>query len=113
MTAPVTPVIWHYEYLPYTMSESDDTKSEREIPNFRIFPVDDPENYIAETNEHLPGDTQERYALLIAAAPQLFDALEYFFNMLHDYQSSAHKGYIKHVMDLDPSALAAAEGRHL
>ena len=112
MTEPTTSGNWYYEYLPYTMSESDDMKSEREIPNFRIFTVDDPKNYIAETNEHLPGDTQERYALLIAAAPQLFDALEYFFNMLHDYQSSVRKGYVKHAMDLARSALAAAEGRH-
>jgi hypothetical protein len=113
MTESIPSGDWHYEYLPYGTSESDDMKNVREIPNFRIFPVDDPEHYIAETNEHLPGGTQERYALLIAAAPQLFDALEYFFNVLHDYQGSVRKGYVNHAMDLARSALAAAEGRHL
>jgi len=75
MTASVAPAIWLYEYLPYTMPDPDDTTIDREIPNFRIFPEDEPENYIAETNEHLPGDAQERHARLIAAAPQSLDAL--------------------------------------
>ena len=47
---------WDYEYLPYLMSEFADPSREKEIPNYRIFPTDDPENYIAETNEHLQGE---------------------------------------------------------
>ncbi len=74
MTASIAPAIWHYEYLPFFML-TDDITVEREIPSYRIFPEDEPENYIAETNEHLPGDVQERHARLIAAAPELLDAL--------------------------------------
>jgi hypothetical protein len=75
MTTFVTPAIWHFEYLPYTMLDPNDVTVEREIPSFRIFPEDEPENYIAETNEHLPGDVQEQHARLISAAPQSLDAL--------------------------------------
>jgi len=107
MTTP-TPE-WHYEYLPYTVTESDG--SERELPNYRIFPDDAPEEYIAETNEHLPGDVQESHALLIAAAPQLLDALSYFFNIMHDYASSAEKGYIEVALDQARVAILRATGR--
>jgi hypothetical protein len=99
---------WHYEYLPYTVTESDG--SERELPNFRIFPVDEPENYIAETNEHLPGDEQERHALLISAAPELREALEYFYNIMHDYECSVRKGYVKLAFAMARTALAKAKG---
>ena len=106
-----TPTIeWQYEYLPFTTTEDDGT--EREIPNYRIFPDDDSaECYIAETNENLPGEVQEAHALLISAAPKLHDALEYFFNIMHDVESSRRKGYIKHAMDQARAALAVAKGR--
>jgi hypothetical protein len=71
MITTTPPAIWHYEYLPYTMTCRDGLSAEREIPNFRIFPEDEPENYIAETNEHLPAEVQECHARLIASAPQL------------------------------------------
>ena len=101
---------WHYEYLPYTVTEADG--SERELPNFRIYPLDDsPELYIAETNEYLPGDVQEAHAQLISAAPQLFEALEYFFNIMHDYKSSVQKGYVSQALDQARAALATAKGR--
>jgi hypothetical protein len=66
---------WYYEYLPYFMPDPDDMTIEREIPNFRIFPPDDPQNYIAETNVDLPGDQQESHARLMAASPAMLDAL--------------------------------------
>jgi hypothetical protein len=52
------------------------TPIEREIPCFRIYPEHEPENYIAETNESLPRDAQEKHARLMAAAPDLRNALE-------------------------------------
>jgi hypothetical protein len=64
---------WSYEYLPYTVTDADGTESE--LPNYRIFPDDSPELYIAETNEHLPGDLQEDHARLITAAPLMQDSL--------------------------------------
>jgi hypothetical protein len=64
---------WSYEYLPFTVTESDG--SERELPNYRIYPDDNPEYYIAETNEHLPGDLQKAHARLVTASPKLLDAL--------------------------------------
>jgi len=102
---------WHYEYLPYRQSETPAFSTEIEIPNYRIFPSNQPEHYIAETNEHLPGDLQERHALLIAAAPNLYEALEYFFNIMHDYPSSRQKGYVKFAIDQARAALAKADGR--
>lgn len=100
---------WGYEYLPYTITEENGT--EGELPNYRIFPHDEPELYIAETNEHLPGELQEAHARLISAAPLMLETLEYFFNIMHDYQSSTRKGYVKHAMDLARVAILRATGR--
>jgi hypothetical protein len=108
--APHTSLSWGYEYMPYLMSESADPSREKEIPNYRIFPWEDPENYIAETNEHLPGDEQEKHALLISAAPDLREALEYFYNIMHDYECSVRKGYVKHAFAIARAALAKAKG---
>jgi hypothetical protein len=49
-------------------------------------------------------------ARLMAAAPELFDALEDFFNIMHDYQSSVRKGYVTHAMDMARAAIAKAKG---
>ena len=99
---------WSYEYLPYTVTQADG--SESELPNYRVHPEDEPELYIAETNEHLPGEEQEAHAQLIAAAPDLFDALGYFFNIMHDYECSARKGYVKLAFERARSALEKAKG---
>ena len=100
---------WSYEYLPYTVTQEDGT--EGDLPNYRIFPDDAPEHYISETNEHLPGELQEDHARLITAAPQLLEALEYFFNIMHDYQSSVRKGYVKHALDQARIAILRATAR--
>jgi DNA polymerase IIIc chi subunit len=77
--------IWTYEYQPYVAHDPREEgihpdpeldPVEREIPCFRIYPEDRPEEYIAETNEHLPRDLQKRYARLIAAAPALLEAAQ-------------------------------------
>ena len=65
--------------------------------------------YIGRIDE-LPGDVQEAHAQLISAAPQLIEALEYFFNIMHDYESSLRKGYVKHAMDMARAALTSAKG---
>jgi hypothetical protein len=101
---------WDYEYLPYTRTEHEGATAEVEIPNYRIFPTEEPENYIAETNEHLPGELQERHARLITAAPDLQEALQYFFNIMHDYQCSVRKGYVKLAFEKARSALEKAKG---
>ena len=96
--------------MPYLMSEScRSPQGKKEIPSYRIFPWEDPENYIAETNEHLPGDVQEKHARLISAAPDLREALEYFYNIMHDYECSARKGYVKHAFAMARAALAKAK----
>jgi len=33
----ITTSEWHFEYLPYTVTEADG--SERELPHFRIYPA--------------------------------------------------------------------------
>jgi hypothetical protein len=105
-----TALSWGYEYMPYLMSESADPSREKEIPHYRIFPWEDPEHYIAETNEHLPGEVQEAHALLISAAPDLRGALEYFFNIMHDYECSLRKGYVELALEMARSALEKAKG---
>ena len=99
-----------YEYLPYYVADSDGTAGKREIPCFRIHPEDDAERFVAQTNEDLPRDVQEANARLFTAAPQLLEALDYFFNIMHDYPSSVRKGYVKHAMDLARAALSSAKG---
>jgi hypothetical protein len=42
------------------------------------------------------------------AAPDLYKALEYFFNIMHDYASSRRKGYIRFAMEQARAVLAKA-----
>lgn len=49
-------------------------------------------------------------ARLIAAAPELLEALEHFFNIMHDYESSRRKGYISLAFDQARAVLAKARG---
>jgi hypothetical protein len=68
---------------------------------------------IAETDEDnrvAPSEQQQANARLIAAAPDLLDALAYFYNIIHDYPSSIRKGYVKHAKDMAREALAKAKG---
>lgn len=104
----LTGLSWDYEYLPYVSTDADDKPID--IPCYRIAPPEDPEKYICETNEHLPGDEQEAHARLISAAPDLFAALMYFFNIMHDYECSVRKGYVKLAFDMARDALAKAKG---
>ena len=96
--------LWAYEYLPFFTTDTN-----REIPNFRIFADDDSDGYIAETDENLSAGKQEQYAKLIAAAPDLYAALEFFFNIMHDYSSSARKGHVKFALQQARQALARAK----
>jgi len=98
----IQPAPWEAEYLPYT------SQDDREIPNFRINDAN--MAAVCETNEDLPEDVQAKAAYLIAAAPELFDALEYVFNILHDYESSLDKGYIEDAFQKARTALAKAKG---
>ena len=54
---------------------------------------------------------QEAHALLITATPDLFEALEYFFNIMHDYQSSVRKGYVQLALEKSRDVLAKAKPR--
>ena len=47
---------------------------------------------------------------LADAAPDLFAALDYFFNIMHDYECSVRKGYVKYAMEKASDALAKAKG---
>jgi hypothetical protein len=97
---------WSYEYLPFTGTDPDG--SEHDIPNYRINSYEDLEGYVAETDENLPDEIQLEHAQLIAAAPHLLDALQYFFNIMHDYASSSRKGYVKHALDKARAAIHQA-----
>jgi hypothetical protein len=95
-----TPGPWVYQYNPYTSQEG------KEIPAFEVHG----EEKVCDTNEDRPCEEQEANARLIAASPELYDALENFFNIMHDYESSLSKGYVGHAMDLARAALTSAKG---
>ena len=57
-----------------------------------------------------PEGKPEANARLIAASPELYGALEHFFNIMHDYESSLQKGYVQHAMDMARAALESAKG---
>ena len=59
---------WLVTYCPYFKSGPDCPEGIREIPCFRIFPEDDPERWIAQTNEDLPREVQEEAAVIMAEA---------------------------------------------
>lgn len=94
--------------MPYV--KTDDNGTDIDIPCYRIFPGEDPEKYICETNEHLSGEEQEKHACMISAAPELFEALRYFFNIMHDYECSVRKGCMKLAFEMAREALAKANG---
>ena len=94
-----TPGPWVYQYSPYTSQDG------HEIPAFEVHG----EEKVCDTNEDRPVEEQEANARLIAAAPELYDALEYFFNIMHDYESSLQKGYVQHALDMARAALTSAK----
>jgi hypothetical protein len=53
----------------------------------------------------------QQLVTLADAAPDLFDALDYFFNIMHDYESSVKKGYVEHALKKSRDALAKAKGQ--
>jgi hypothetical protein len=59
---------WLVAYCPYVKSDPNAPEREHEIPCFRIFPEDDPERWIAQTNEDLPREVQEEIAVIMAEA---------------------------------------------
>jgi len=59
---------WLVEYCPYIKCNPGSHRLEIETPCFRVYPEDDPERWIAQTNQDLPAEVQEEAALMIAAA---------------------------------------------
>lgn len=49
-------------------------------------------------------------ARLQKSARELFEALEYFFNIMHDYPSSVRKGYVTLAFEKARTALTKAKG---
>ena len=96
---------WEYEYLPFINNQTGE-----DIPNFRINQVDEID-YIVQTNEALSVEVQERHARLIAAAPDMLEALKYQQFADYDPQASHRKGYYEEAARLREAAIAKAEGR--
>jgi hypothetical protein len=59
---------WHIEYCPLPDCDLGNPTAARELPCFRIFPEDNPERWIARTNENLPCEVQEEAAVFLAHA---------------------------------------------
>ena len=96
-----TPGPWTYQYSPWSAQDGSD------IPAFEVHG----EVKVCDTDENRPVEEQEANARLIAASLELYDALEYFFNIMHDHESSLQKGYVQHAMDMARAALESAKGR--
>ena len=64
-----TPGPWTYEYNPYTAQDG------HEIPAYQVHGAEK----VFDTNEDRPAEEQEANARLGAAAPELRDSLEYFY----------------------------------
>ena len=92
---------WSVEYTPVTERHGGD------LPAYRV--LDAGKNAVCDLSRDTPENVQAIHATLIAAAPELHDALEYFFNIMHDYESSRHKGYIKAALDMARAALTRAD----
>ena len=99
-TSARTPGPWIYEYSPWRAQDGS------EIPAFEIYG----EEKVCDTDENRPSEEQEANACLIASAPELYDALLYFFNIMHDYESSLDKGYVEYAMVLARTVLTSANG---
>jgi hypothetical protein len=95
-----TPEPWIYEYSPWKAQDG------HEIPAFEVHGAEK----VCDTNENRPVEEQEANARLVAASPELYDALEHFFNIMHDYESSLRKGFVKHAMEMARAALTSAKG---
>jgi hypothetical protein len=59
---------WFVSYCPHLECDWASPGAELEIPCFRIYPEDDPNRWIAQTNPDLPPEVQEESALIIADA---------------------------------------------
>ena len=95
----------------------DGTQTGKRRECFRIYPCSElanPEEYIAETNEGRRSRRQSnrRPTPGLQSPPRRSCSThsKYFFNIMHDYQSSVRKGYVKHAMDLARAAIAVAKG---
>jgi hypothetical protein len=102
-----TPGPWEVEYLPYTHLNDQEV----EIPMYRIFPAAAPEDYICETNEHVPDAVQDANAQLIKAAPDMLEALLWQEMAEHDPEASRRKGYFDRARELRRAAIAQVKGR--
>ncbi|HLN26698.1 MAG TPA: hypothetical protein VK395_03080 [Gemmataceae bacterium] len=98
-----SPEPWAYDYNPYTGHDGS------EIPAFQVLDAEC--DKVFETNEDTPAELQEANACLGAAAPELLDALTYFFTIMHDYESSIEKGYVQQAMKQAKVAIETATGR--
>lgn len=94
---------WAAEYTPVTARHGGD------IPARRVLSASG--GPVCDINGEAPDELQAARARIIAAAPDLYEALEYFFNIMHDYESSRRKGYIRAAFDKARAALARADGR--
>ena len=98
-----SPSPWAYDYNPYIAQDG------REIPAFDVNDADG--NKLFDTNEDTPAELQEANARLGSTAPKLLDALTFFFNIMHDYESSVEKGYVQQAMQEARTAIEQAIGR--
>jgi hypothetical protein len=69
----LSPAPWRYEYSPYRIRLAGDDSEGTELPAYEI--VDAEGNKVFDTDEDMPGETQEANARLAAAAPELLAEL--------------------------------------
>ena len=88
---------------PWCLQESlNDFYGQEIIGGRRIIAETCIDDAVQETEEDLAN------ARLIAAAPDLLSALEYFYNIMHDYRDSTRKGYVKQAFKRARDAITKA-----
>jgi hypothetical protein len=100
MTTTRTPGPWLSNYSPYTAQDG------AEIPAFEIHGTEK----VCDTNEDRPVEEQEANARLIAAAPDMLEALEFVRMMLADIEAAKRKGYYQKTPSVVATAIAKAIG---
>ena len=82
---------WAAEYTPVTARHGGN------IPTCRVLAASG--SPICDIDGEASDEMHVARVRIIAAAPDLYEALGYFFNIMHDYESSRRKGYIRAAFD--------------
>jgi hypothetical protein len=101
MRASASPAPWSYDYSPYRCQDG------REIPAFEVY--DAHGDKVFDTNEDTPCELQEQNARLVAAAPEMRQALLECIRLLANFDGEDERSVYRQAV----AAIATADGRRV